>query len=76
MQIIRESRENVDGLGQRIRDARLVSGRPVRALAKEVGISYGFWCDVEKERTAVRIETIRKMEQVLGVALYEEQDNG
>ena len=76
MQIIRESRENVEGLGQRIRSARLASCRPVRALAKDIGISHSFWLNCEKERKSIRLETLRKMEQVLGVVLYEDQDDG
>lgn len=76
MQIIKESRIDIPNLGQRIKEARLASERPLRQLAREVGISYGFWYDLEKEQTAVRLETIRKMEQILGVTLYEEKDNG
>ena len=76
MQIIRESRETVKGIGAKIREARLASGCPVRDLAEATGISHGFWFDCEKERRAIRLETLRKMEQVLGVTLYEEKNDG
>lgn len=58
------------GLGAQIREARDRSGRTVGALADEAGISRTYWHDLEAERLsgAVTEETIRSIEQVLGVS--------
>jgi len=66
-------RRNVDveiqGLGAKIQQARKASGRTLEALAAEAGISRVYWYDIEAERIreALPEETLRKIEQALGV---------
>ncbi|MFN6538316.1 MAG: helix-turn-helix domain-containing protein [Nostoc sp. EkiNYC01] len=57
------------GLGDRIKQAREASNRPVTQLAKEVGISRNYWYQLEAEAVlgGVAEETLRKIEEVLGV---------
>ncbi|MBW4480726.1 MAG: helix-turn-helix domain-containing protein [Tolypothrix brevis GSE-NOS-MK-07-07A] len=57
------------GLGDRIRQAREATNRPVTQLAKEVGISRNYWYQLESEAVlgGVAEETLRKIEEVLGV---------
>ena len=59
----------VSGLGKRIEAARRQSKRSVADLAKAAGISRAYWYDLEQERIrqSVPIETIRNVEESLGV---------
>ncbi len=62
---------DVPGLGDRIKQAREARGRPVTQLAKEVGISRNYWYQLEAEAVlgGVAEETLRKIEEVLGIDL-------
>jgi transcriptional regulator with XRE-family HTH domain len=62
---------DVPGLGNRIKQAREARGRPVTQMAKEVGISRNYWYQLEAEAVlgGVAEETLRKIEEVLGVDL-------
>jgi transcriptional regulator with XRE-family HTH domain len=62
---------DIPGLGERIKQAREASGRPVTKLAKEVGISRNYWYQLEAEAVlgGMAEETLRKIEEVLGVDL-------
>jgi transcriptional regulator with XRE-family HTH domain len=62
---------DVPGLGERIKQAREARGRPVTQLAKEVGISRNYWYQLEAEAVlgGVAEETLRKIEEVLGIDL-------
>lgn len=62
---------DVPGLGDRIKQAREARGRPVTQMAKEVGISRNYWYQLEAEAVlgGVAEETLRKIEEVLGVDL-------
>ncbi|MDZ8068535.1 MAG: helix-turn-helix transcriptional regulator [Nostoc sp. DedQUE08] len=62
---------DVPGLGERIKQAREARGRPVTQMAKEVGISRNYWYQLEAEAVlgGVAEETLRKIEEVLGVDL-------
>lgn len=55
----------------RIKQAREARGRPVTQMAKEVGISRNYWYQLEAEAVlgGVAEETLRKIEEVLGVDL-------
>ena len=59
----------IEGLGEKIEEARRKDSRPVETLAKAAGISRGYWYDLEKERIrqSLPLETLRQIEQVLGV---------
>lgn len=58
------------GLGKKIKEARKADGRPVEVLASEAEMSRTYWHDIEAERIrdALPEETLRKIEQVLGVS--------
>ena len=62
---------DIPGLGERIKQARETSGRPVTQLAKEVGISRNYWYQLEAEAVlgGMAEETLRKIEEVLGIDL-------
>ena len=69
---IQETR--VEGLGERIKQARLSlprNGKSLNDLCEEVGFSQTYWYDIEKERIrgALSIENLRKMEKALGIDL-------
>lgn len=59
------------GLGDRIKQAREARRRPVTQMAKEIGISRNYWYRLEAEAVlgGVAEETLRKIEEVLGVDL-------
>lgn len=60
---------DVPGLGEKIKQARESDSRSVTKLAKEVGISRNYWYQLEAESVlgGVAEETLRKIEEVLGV---------
>lgn len=67
---IRQIREvEVEGLGDRIKQARLSSDKSLEHLCSEVGVSRTYWYDVEKEtlKGTLSLENLRKIEQALGV---------
>ena len=61
----------IKGIGNRIKEARRKDDRSVAALAKEAGISRGYWYEVEQEniRQALPVETLTRMAEVLGMSL-------
>lgn len=69
---------DVQGIGQKIRDARLADSRSVQALARESGISRGYWYELENEtiKGAVELETLQAVEKTLGVPLLEVIEGG
>lgn len=60
---------DIPGLGDRIRQARDSDGRSLTQLAKLVGISRNYWYQLEAESVlgGVAEDTVRKIEEVLGV---------
>lgn len=69
MKVRRTVDKEVPGLGQRIKEAREADKRSVEAICSEVGMSRVYWYDIEAERVrgALPEETLRKIEQVLGM---------
>ena len=59
----------VPGLGAAIKKARESSGQSLTALAKATGISRNYWYQLESEAVlgGVAEDTLRKVEEVLGV---------
>jgi transcriptional regulator with XRE-family HTH domain len=57
------------GLGAQIREAREADDRSVAALSKAAGISRNYWYQLEAEAVlgGVAEDTLRAIEQVLGV---------
>lgn len=67
---IRQVKEiEIEGLGERIKQARLGFNKSLEQICDEVGVSRTYWYDVEKEtlKGALSIENLRKIEEVLGV---------
>lgn len=60
---------DVPGLGQKIKNSRESDSRSLKELAETVGISRNYWYQLEAEAVlgGVAEDTLRKMEQVLGV---------
>lgn len=73
MKVRRIVKQEVDvpGLGERLRQARLKDKRSVEKLATASGISRNYWYQLEAEAVlgGVKEDTLRKIEQVLGVDL-------
>ncbi len=58
------------GLGERIKQLRLASKKPLAQLAADAGISVPHWNRIENERVKdLPEETLRGIEQALGVDL-------
>ncbi len=67
VRITKEIGVEVPGLGERIREARLDDRRSLKAICDAVGMSSQNWYRIEKEKQSLPIETLRKIEEVLGV---------
>lgn len=61
----------VKGIGEKIKQARKTDGRSVEVLAAQAEMSRSYWHDIEAERVRDTLpeDTLRKIEQVLGVDL-------
>jgi len=70
MKVIREF--EAPELGKRIKDARIKDGRSVEELAKQAQISRAAWWYFENEKKTIRYETLKRIEQALGVALFDD----
>ena len=58
----------VPGLGDRIRQAREADSRSLAEICRQVPMTTMNWYRIEAEETkALPIETLRRMEEVLGV---------
>ncbi|MBD6620014.1 helix-turn-helix transcriptional regulator [Komarekiella sp. 'clone 1'] len=67
---IRQVKEvEIEGLGERIKQARLNSTKSLEQICEEVEVSRTYWYDIEKEtlKGALSVENLRKIEEVLGV---------
>lgn len=59
----------VEGLGDRIREARAKSGRSLVNICALVGMSTQNWYRIETEKQRLPLDTLRKIEKVLQVDL-------
>ena len=70
MKITKKISMEVPGLGEKIKQARLADRRSLSSICKEVGMSAQNWYRIEKDLpTYLNIETLQKIEEVLGVDL-------
>ncbi|MBR8832982.1 MAG: helix-turn-helix transcriptional regulator [Stigonema ocellatum SAG 48.90 = DSM 106950] len=69
MKVIKTISIDVRGLGAKIRDARVADPRSLKAICKAVGMSQMNWYRIEEEKQKLPLETLRKIEEVLGVDL-------
>lgn len=67
MQIRKEVFIDAPGLGERIKEARKASSLTLKTLAKQAGMHPVNWYRIEEEKQVLPIETLRKIEAVLGV---------
>lgn len=67
MQIRKEVIIEAPGLGERIKEARKASPQTLKTLAKLADMHPVNWYRIEEEKQVLPIETLRKMEAVLGV---------
>ena len=67
VRITKEIWTEVSGLGELIKDKRLSDRRSLKSICDAVGMSAQNWYRIEKEQQSLPIETLRKIEEVLGV---------
>ena len=67
---VRQIKEiEVEGLGKRIKEARLDCKKTLDQICSEVRVSRTYWYDLEKEtlKGALSIENVRKIEEALKI---------
>ncbi len=69
MRVKRSLEKDVPGLGAKIKQAREADSRSLETISSLAQMSRVYWYDIEAEkiRGALPEETLRKIEQVLGV---------
>jgi transcriptional regulator with XRE-family HTH domain len=68
MKVVRTTVIEVQGLGGRIKDARLRDPRPLKEICASIGMSPMNWYRVETEQQSLPEETLREIERALGVS--------
>ncbi len=69
---IRQIREiEVEGLGEKIKVARLDSKKSLEQICTEVGVSRTYWYEIEKEtiKGTLSYENFQKIQEVLNINL-------
>ncbi len=71
MKVRRTTDLEIPGLGRKIKLAREADTRSLETICREVQLSRVYWYDIESERIrgALPEETLRRIEEVLGVDL-------
>ena len=67
MEVISSKVLIVTGLGQKIKTVRVADPRPLTTICKIMNMSSNNWYRIEKESQSLPLETLRKIENVLGV---------
>ncbi|MEM8779339.1 MAG: helix-turn-helix transcriptional regulator [Cyanobacteria bacterium P01_G01_bin.49] len=78
MEVVKTTVIQVNGLGDRIRQARLQlprGGKTWQELCEEVGISRSHWSNLENEKTKMPLDVLRKIEKALNVDLKVKLDD-
>ena len=58
----------VDGLGSKIKQAQVESGKNIEQVIREVGISRTYWNNLVKEKTdGIAYDLLKKLESALAV---------
>jgi len=68
MRVIKTISVDVPNLGQKIRQAREADSRSLVKICAEVGMTPTNWYRIEAEKQMLPLETLRKIEEVLGVS--------
>lgn len=70
MRITHELEDEIEGLGERIKQAREAHGGSITDLAKLAGMSRGNWYRIESEELkSIPLGTLQRIETALGVDL-------
>ena len=75
---IRQVKEiEIEGLGEKIKKARLDSNKSVEQICAEVGVSRTYWYDIENEtiKGTLSFENFQKIQKVLNINFQVEFDN-
>ena len=67
MKVTKTLEVDAPGLGAKIKAAREADRRPLLSICRELNMSSQNWYRIEKEEQTLPIETLRQIEQVLGV---------
>lgn len=67
MKVYKEVSIEVNGLGEKIRIAREADLRHLTTICDLIPMTTKNWYQIEKETQALPLETLRKIESVLGV---------
>jgi len=67
MRVVKTISVDVPDLGQQIRAAREADGRPLVKICAEVGMTPANWYRIEAEKQTLLLETLKRIEEVLGV---------
>ena len=59
--------KEVPGLGVKIKQARKADDRDLTTICAEVGMTTANWYKIESEKQSIPLDTLRKIESVLGV---------
>lgn len=68
MKVVKTTEIEVPGLGERIKQARLDDRRSLEEICQIIGMSKMNWYRIEGEKQTLPIETLRRIEEVLGVS--------
>ena len=67
MKVYKEVSVDVDGLGEKIKNVREADTRPLTTICDLIDMTTKNWYQIEKEVQSLPLETLRKIETVLGV---------
>ena len=67
MKVTKTVSTDVPKLGAKIKQAREADLRSLKAICELVGMSQTNWYRIEEEKQTLPIETLRKIEEVLGI---------
>jgi transcriptional regulator with XRE-family HTH domain len=67
MEVTKTVRVQVPSLKERIKEARSKDSRSITQLCAEAGMTTANWYRIESGKQSLPIETLRKIEEVLGV---------
>ena len=64
------------GLGKQIKEARIKKGYSIREMERRTDINYVVLWEIEKEKRNIKLETLQKIDSVLGTNLSEKLYDG
>ena len=67
MEVVRTIRVQVPGLADKIKSARIKDSRSITRICAEADMTTSNWYRIESGKQSIPLETLRKIESVLGV---------